>query len=175
MKKCSINGCDNKQKTKNYCAKHYIRLLKYGDPNVCKRVHRCTGICYVKDCPEKCITKGLCNKHYSKLRKYGDPNVSKKGKKGQGSVTYFGYKEININGSRILEHRAIYEKHLGRKLLKYENIHHINGNKLDNRLENLELWITKQPRGQRIEDKIKYAKEILSQYTTDLDDEYHGM
>jgi HNH endonuclease len=75
-----------------------------------------------------------------------------------------GYVYLSNNGKMELEHRVIMARIIGRQLLTEETVHHKNGNRSDNREDNLELWSSRNPKGQRIPDKLKYAREILSLY-----------
>jgi len=90
----------------------------------------------------------------NRLWKGGEPTVDGKG--------YLTFRHGELRG--VKQHRYIYEQHYGIKLLPHQNIHHINGIRTDNRIENLELWDTSQPSGQRIEDKIEFYFSILNQY-----------
>lgn len=70
----------------------------------------------------------------------------------------------NPHTGRVREHILVMEKMLGRPLLPHEEVHHRNGQRADNREENLELWSRSQPAGARPEDLVRWAEEILRLY-----------
>jgi|SRR5215469_4363431 len=85
--------------------------------------------------------------------------------RAKGYLIQDGYRAIKLpGGKRILEHRLVMERVLGRSLTKEENIHHIDGNRANNNPDNLELWSTSQPCGQRVADKVAWAKQFLAKY-----------
>jgi len=109
-------------------------------------------------------------------KKYGIPLDLKVGDARKTSLTCRhydgnGYAIISRKGHpnarkdhRIKEHIWVMSEHLGRPIRKGETIHHINGIRDDNRIENLELWSTKHCAGQRVEDRIKFYIEFLNEY-----------
>ncbi len=134
--------------------------------NGCKSPIHCRGVC------RKCYRKIHYEEH-EQARRYPD-GLSKERECSKGSVrsNSLGYLAVKVEKGRgvgkrgewMLHHRYVMENHLGRRLHSFENVHHINGNREDNRLENLELWVTKQPKGQRVDDLLAYADWIIKMY-----------
>lgn len=155
---CKKSGCESSGRLKRgLCHRHYREYLDS------------RGIeCEVKDCTKGVRAKNLCFSHYQLFQKYGDPNIRIRATPGSGCINPDGYRVFTINGKILREHRMVMESVVGRKLRSEENVHHLNGDRADNRLENLELWSTSQPRGQRIEDKTAWAVEWLQSYAPEL-------
>lgn len=90
-----------------------------------------------------------CNLHYSDTVRRHNAN-----RKPDRYTDNRGYVQLRIDGVRIAEHTYVMTQQLGRPLKKFESVHHINGVRNDNRIENLELWLAGIRYGQRAKDVI---------------------
>lgn len=157
---CSEPGCLAKSNVKGLCNSHYA-----------KERGRVLGACPVEGCRNRRRVAGQpCMTHWKRLRQ-GDADWDTRPVRvvnqtpGATSPTKDGYvRERTGTGEWVLQHRLVMAAHIGRELTDDENVHHVNGDRADNRLSNLELWNTSQPSGQRVEDKVQWAREILAQY-----------
>lgn len=147
---------------------HHGRWRRGTDINGPSRKNILEGSCINPDCDRKPVAKDMCHRCYTRFTKHGSYDiVEQRGAKARpGKNESYLNKWCPIRKRNIGVHRLVMEEKLGRFLLSEESVHHINGIRTDNRIENLELWSTSQPYGQRVEDKIEWAKEILKLYNS---------
>lgn len=160
---CTFPDCGREHNARGLCTTHYMQWQK-GKPLAPVRVPKKN--CDVDWCPAPHRKHGYCANHAAQWEKHGDPLKYVNRRKGEGSINTDGYKLVWVGDKMVYEHRLVMERHLGRELLRHETVHHVNGVRLDNRLENLELWSSSHPPGQRVADKIAWAREILALYAT---------
>ena len=182
-----------KKNKNNFCSQkcHYSFVSK-------DRLLNCMDCNVDLDPNRKNLYKSVCKNCYNKnlLKKYPDKLEKKrmqcrsylrkkkglpidtplmKAKNGEGSYCQ-GYKTFtrkdhpnSDKDGKISEHVLVMSKYLGRPMRKGETIHHKNGIRDDNRLENLELWDKRHPPGQRVLDKVKFYKEFIALYENEMD------
>jgi HNH endonuclease len=172
---CAVEVCEHMAEAKGFCHGHYQRLLRTGTvmPTSLNNVPR---TCSVDGCNRPHKAKGFCPAHYKRVLVTGDPQPTvpirrANRMRGEGTIKH-GYLVVPVpedlrhlsDAATTHQHRLIMAQAIGRALLPDEQVHHRNGDRLDNRLSNLELWSTSHPSGARIEDLIEFAYMILIRY-----------
>lgn len=157
---CSMK-CSDAGRRKDTEAKNKFTCVNCGKEGTRRRND--SGRVYLA---QKVCSKQCKNEWVSKIyrEKHGLPKITKQ--KARHGYIKLRIPAMNGNPAQkdILEHRYVMEQQLNRKLYIEETVHHINGDRQDNRIENLELFSSRHGPGQRVVDKVDFAIEMLTLY-----------
>jgi len=189
---CRLEGCGREiengrvRMCRRHYAQYYRRIIDEDGVRLreLKRVPSAEGLaCSVPDCHSRPTRRGMCQKHRrqeqaglideqgNKLREHktrGRPRRKARWRTSGGYVRKHAPEHPNADKyGNVLEHRLVMEAHLDRLLGPKEVVHHINGKRDDNRLENLQLrqWTTHPPGSEPVDD-IEAALGLLEERLT---------
>lgn len=142
---CSIPDCNSPNDRRGWCAKHYTRWYRHGDPLA---FHGTTPQkCAVLSCNNRSRVRGWCRKHHARWKTHGNPAYSPARDHGmskaevmayelsraipdngclitKAALTGAGYGAVTLRGQLVALHRLSLETRLGRSLQKGEQANH---------------------------------------------------